>query len=152
MAPLIVLAASLIILRLVGLAVPAFADWPTDARYALALMLLLTASAHFVPSTRAELIRMVPLSLPRRADLVTLTGVLELAAAGGLVLASVAPLAGAGLVLLLVAMFPANVKAAIEHLPLRGTSAMPLLVRAPMQLLFIAVTLWSTEPARLLVG
>jgi uncharacterized membrane protein len=152
MAPLMVLAASLIILRLVGLAVPALADWPNDTRYAMALMLLLTASAHFVPSTRAELIRMVPSALPRRADLVTLTGVLEVAAAGGLVLASAAPLAGAGLVLLLVAMFPANVKAAIEHLPLRGKSATPLVLRVPMQILFIAVTLWSSEPARLLVG
>ncbi len=130
MAPLIVLVASLLTLRLLGLAVPAFADWPTDARYALALMLVLTASAHFVAATRQELIRMVPSRLPLRAQLVTLTGVLELIAAVGLLLPIVAPFAGIGLVLLLMAMFPANVKAAVENLPLRGKSATPLIFRA----------------------
>jgi uncharacterized membrane protein len=152
MAPLIVLVASLLILRFLGLAVPAFADWLTDARYALALMLLLTASAHFVPTTRQDLTRMVPSGLPLRAQLVTLTGVLELAAAAGLALPAVASLAGAGLVLLLIAMFPANIKAAVEHLPLRGKPAMPLLVRLPLQILFIAVTWWASEPTRLLLG
>ncbi len=152
MAPLIVLVASLLTLRLLGLALPAFADWPTDARYALALMLVLTASAHFAASSRQELIQMVPSRLPRRAQLVTLTGVLELVAAGGLVLPMVAPFAGAGLVLLLIAMFPANVKAALENLPLRGKSATPLRFRLPLQVLFIAVTWWASQPTRLLAG
>ena len=47
----------------------------------------------------------------------TLTGVLELLAAGGLLLPVVAPLPGAGLVVLLVVMFPANIRAALENLP-----------------------------------
>ncbi len=152
MAPLIVLVASLLTLRLLGLAVPAFADWPTDARYALALMLVLTASAHFVASTRQELIRMVPSRLPLRAQLVTLTGVLELIAAVGLLLPIVAPFAGIGLVLLLMAMFPANVKAAVENLPLRGKSATPLIFRLPLQILFIAVTWYASQPMRVLAG
>ncbi len=152
MAPLIVLVASLLTLRLLGLAVPAFADWPTDARYALALMLVLTASAHFVAATRQELIRMVPSRLPLRAQLVTLTGVLELIAAVGLLLPIVAPFAGIGLVLLLMAMFPANVKAAVENLPLRGKSATPLIFRLPLQILFIAVTWYASQPMRVLAG
>ncbi len=152
MAPLIVLVASLLTLRLLGLAVPAFADWPTDARYALALMLVLTASAHFVASTRQQLIRMVPSRLPLRAQLVTLTGVLELIAAVGLLLPIVAPFAGIGLVLLLMAMFPANVKAAVENLPLRGKSATPLIFRLPLQILFIAVTWYASQPMRVLAG
>jgi hypothetical protein len=70
MAPLSVLVGSLLVLRVLGLLLPAFADWPIDARYALALMLLLTASAHFMASTRQDLIRMVPSGLPLRAHLV----------------------------------------------------------------------------------
>jgi uncharacterized membrane protein len=111
MAPLIVLVGSLLIFRFLGILVPALADWATDARYALAAMLLLTASAHFVPPSRQDLIRIVPSRLPLRAQLVTLTGVLEVAAAVGLALPAIAPLAGAGLLLRLIAMFPANIKA-----------------------------------------
>ena len=147
-----VLTSSLFALRLLGIAIPTFAEWQTDARYALALMLSLTASAHFVPSPRQDLIRMVPSRLPARSQLVTLTGVLELVAAGGLFLPAVAPLAGAGLVLLLVVMFPANVQAAVKKLPLRGRRATPLVWRLPLQVLFIAVTLWASQATRLLPG
>jgi hypothetical protein len=51
-APLVVLVASLFGLRLVGVVVPLFGDWQADGRYALALMLLLTASAYFVDAPR----------------------------------------------------------------------------------------------------
>ena len=129
---------------------PALADWQTDCRYALALMLVRTASAHIAPSARQDLIRMMPTGLPLCAQLVTLTGVLELLGAGGLLVPIVAPLAGIGLVLLLVALFPANIKAAAENLPLRGQRATPLAWRLPLQILFIAVTWWASEPTRLL--
>lgn len=152
MAPLIALFASLLILPFLGFVVPALADWATDARYALAAMLLLTASAHFAPSSRQDLIRIVPSRLPLRGQLVTLTGVLEVAAAAGLALPAIAPRAGTGLVLLLIAMFPANIKAAVDHLPLRGKPAMPVLLRLPLQILFIAMTWWASHPTRLLLG
>jgi uncharacterized membrane protein len=145
-APLIVLTGSLFSLRLIGMAIPGLADWQTDARYALALMLVLTSSAHFVPSLRQDLVRMVPSRLPARGHLVTLTGGLELMAAAGLLLPVSAPIAGAGLVLLLIGMFPANVKAAYEHLPLRGKPASSLVWRAPLQVLFVAVAWWSSHP------
>jgi uncharacterized membrane protein len=80
---------------------------------------------------------------------VTLTGVLALLAAGGLLLPVVAPLAGAGLVVLLVVMFPANIRAALENLPLRGKRATPLAFRLPSQVLFIALTWWASQPTRL---
>jgi len=152
MAPLIVLVGSLLILGFLGLLVPALADWATDARYALAAMLLLTASAHFVPPSRQDLIRIIPSRLPPRAQLVTLTGVLEVAAAAGLALPAIAPLAGAGLALLLIAMFPASIKGAVERLPLRGKPTTPLLFRLPLQILFIAPTWWASEPTRPLLG
>jgi uncharacterized membrane protein len=72
--------------------------------------------------------------------MVTLTGVLEFAAAAGPALPAIAPLAGAGLVLLQIAVFPANVKPAVENVPLRGKPATPMLLRLPLQALFIAAT------------
>jgi uncharacterized membrane protein len=52
---------------------------------------------------------MVPPFLPAPELLVTVTGVLELAGAAGLVWSRTAPWAAGGLSALLVAMFPANV-------------------------------------------
>jgi uncharacterized membrane protein len=65
---------------------------------------------------------------------VTITGVLELAGALGLLLPVTARLAAGCLAALMVAMFPANYSAARRHLE-RVT---PLAARTPMQLIFIA--------------
>jgi len=53
------------------------------------------------------------------------------------------------LVLLLAAVFPANVNAALNEIPLRGEPPTPLRLRAPMQLLFIGMVWWTSikEPA-----
>jgi uncharacterized membrane protein len=79
---------------------------------------------------------------------------MELVAAARLLLAVVAPLAGAGLVLQLVVMFLANVKAALENLPLRNKllaePATPVAFRLPMQILFISVTWWASQRMLLL--
>jgi uncharacterized membrane protein len=74
--------------------------------------------------------------------LVYLTGVLEVLGAVGLLVPATRSFAGLGLVLLLVAMFPANVNAARKGMPLRGKLPTPLWLRLPMQLLFIGMTLW----------
>ncbi len=111
MIPLGVLVLGSLGLRAVGLAgVDALDGWQPALRGGLTLMLVLTASAHFA-GRRAELIAMVPRKLPAPGALVTVTGILELAVAAGLVLDVTAPFAAVGLVLLLVAMFPANVLA-----------------------------------------
>jgi uncharacterized membrane protein len=73
----------------------------------LAAMFVLTGVAHFV-GKRAELVAMVPPFLPAPELLVTVTGVLELTGAVGLVWSRTAPWAAGGLSALLVAMFPAE--------------------------------------------
>jgi uncharacterized membrane protein len=141
--PFLVLLVSLLVLRGLGAAgVGLFASWPHDAVYALALMLLLTASAHFT-KTKEDLMRMVPAALPFRAQIVTITGCLELLGAVGLVIPATRGLAGVCLALLFIAMFPANVRGALRKLPLRGQLATPLWLRTPMQLMFIVVALWA---------
>jgi hypothetical protein len=42
-------------------------------------------------------------------------------------------------------MFIANVNAAQKHVTLRGKQATSLWLRAPMQILFIALLWWSTR-------
>jgi uncharacterized membrane protein len=103
-------------------------------------MFVFTGVAHFT-RTRADLVRMVPASLPRPDLLVTITGVLEIAGAVGLLIPSLAPLATWGLILMLVAMFPANLRAARERLPVAGRAAMPWPGRLALQLFWIGA-LW----------
>lgn len=135
MEPLIVLIAVTVVLLAAGAAgVRRLRPWPVAMRGGLAAMFVLTGVSHFV-GMRAELISMVPPGLPAPELLVTVTGVLELAGAAGLLLGRTAPWAAGGLSALLVAMFPANVYAALE-----GFGA-PLGPRSAMQLLFLAATL-----------
>ena len=110
-------------------------------RWALAAMFVFTASAHFVPSLRADLVRMVPPQLPRAEALVTLTGVLEIVGAVGLTLPRFAPLAAGGLFLLLLAMFPANISAALRGLTLHGRPVTALVPRTLLQLVFLVAVL-----------
>ena len=56
--------------------------------------------------------------------------------------------AGIALVLFLIAVFPANVRAARTGVTLRGKPATPLWLRLPLQLLFIGLTIWSTQAPR----
>jgi uncharacterized membrane protein len=83
--------------------------------------------------------------LPNPAFLVHLTGVLEVLGAVGILASSTRELAGLCLVLLMVAMFPANVNAAMKGVPMGGRPPTPLWLRAPMQLLFVALTLWASQ-------
>jgi uncharacterized membrane protein len=132
MVPFILLVASFSVLRL-------FVTSLVALRWALAAMFLLTASAHW-GKRRPDLVRMVPPGFRRPGLLVTLTGLLELAGVVGLLVPALAPLAGAGLTLLLVAMFPANVHAARAKLTLGGLPVPALVPRTLIQLAFVAAT------------
>ncbi len=92
-----------------------------------------------------DLIRMVPSWVPRPRAVVFLSGICELLGAFGLLLPSVQRVSGIALILFFVAVFPANVRAARAGVTLRGKPATPLWMRTPMQILFIALTWWSTQ-------
>ncbi|MEU4336606.1 DoxX family membrane protein [Micromonospora lupini] len=139
MAPLIALIVGAALARLAGLAgVAALDGWHPALRVGLALLFVVTGLAHFAGRRRADLIAMVPPSLPRPDALVTLTGVLELVGAVGLLIPATARLAAAGLGLLLLAMFPANVSAARRRLTLGGRPVTPLPQRTVLQIVFLA--------------
>ncbi len=83
---LFVLLISLLLYRAIGaLGVAALATWAGATRYALATMLIFTASAHFT-KMKHDLVRMMPDWIPRPMALIYFTGVCEIAGAIGLVL------------------------------------------------------------------
>ena len=141
MLPLIVLVTTLFLLLLARrFGVERLASTVTCLRIAVAIMFVFTASAHF-NSMRADLVRMVPEMFPRPELLVTLTGIAEIAGAIGLLVPRSAPYAAGGLALLLVAMFPANIRAAVEGLTIGGRGVMGVVPRAIVQLIFLAAVL-----------
>lgn len=142
---LIVLLGSWGVLRGIGAAgVHALDSWQDSARYALVVMFIFSATAHF-NKMKYDLARMISAYFPRPLLIVYVTGVLELLGAAGLMLPQFRRLAGICLIALLVRMFVANVNAAQKDVTLRGKPPTPLWLRAPMQVLFIALLWWSTR-------
>ncbi|GAA1590903.1 MULTISPECIES: DoxX family protein [Kribbella] len=153
MIPLVLILGAVGFRALGALGVRRFATWPAAAAHAMAVMLVLTASAHFVPASvtvmpnHADMVRMVPPFLPYAGALVYLTGVLELLGAAGLVVTATRKPAGYALAALFVALLPANIHAAVAHVPFAGGAATPLWQRIPEQLLYLAVALWVARSA-----
>ena len=113
MAPLLTLLLGSLAARVVGwLGVDYVDSWPRAIAVGLAAMFVLTGVAHFVGPLRNDMIAIVPPRLPASALLVTVTGVLELLGAVGLLIPATRVAAAGCLVLLMLAMFPANVYAA----------------------------------------
>jgi uncharacterized membrane protein len=152
---LAVLVIALLIFRGLGaLGVRRFASWPVSAAHALALMLVMTSSAHFVPAdvtvmpNHADLVRIVPPFVPFPGAMVYITGVLEFAGALGLILARTRRAAGLCLAALFVLLLPANIYAAVAGVPFAGESASPLWQRIPEQVCYLAVALWAALSTR----
>jgi uncharacterized membrane protein len=142
MVPFIIMLIVLLVCRGLGaLGLSIFATWQLATATALAVMFLFTASSHFTPM-KEDLIKMVPRGWPYPRQIVFVTGLLELLGAIGLLLPVTRIAAGLCLAALLIAMFPANVNAALKHIPLRGKLPTPLWIRLPMQLIWIALLLW----------
>jgi uncharacterized membrane protein len=113
------------------------ANWPAAIAVGLAVMFVMTGVAHFAPSMRRDMIAIVPPALPSPALLVTVTGVLELLGAAGLLYPPTRVAAAICLFLLMVVMFPANVYAArMPNPPQSMTSRLDL--RAAEEMVYLA--------------
>lgn len=136
MAPLLFLLLTTALVRVIGhVSHPGLKPWPVAIRWGLAVMFTVTGISHFA-GMREALIAMVPPWLPSAAALVTVTGILELLGAAGLLVRPTRIWAAIGLGLMLIVMFPANVHLALtaEHPPWDDT----LVPRTIMQLIFHA--------------
>lgn len=138
MAPLVVQIVATLVARW-------FAPWKDAARIGLAIMFFFTAGSHFSPM-KYDLAAMIPPPLTGALWMVYLTGVLDAAGALGLLIPSLRRPAAWGLAALLVALFPANVYAALAGVTPGGAAATPLWFRAPLQAFWLGV-LWYTTLA-----
>ena len=146
MFPLIVLLIATLLLRVIGAAgVGLLESWIWCLRGGVALMFLFAASAHW-GKRRSDLIAMVPRAFPRPDQIVSATGVFEILGAVGLVIPAIAPVAALCLALLLIALFPANIRAARERLTIGGRPATALPLRALLQLVFLVAVLAAGFP------
>jgi uncharacterized membrane protein len=109
----------------------------TVLRWVLALFMVAAGVNHFV-STDAY-VAMVPAALPAHLLLVQISGVAEIAGGLGLLIPATRRLAAWGLIALFVAVFPANINMAVNHLPLGGQvlPAWALWARLPLQLVLV---------------
>jgi uncharacterized membrane protein len=111
-------------------------------RIALAAVMAFAASGHFVQTEPMS--QMLPPWVPMRVPIIRATGVLELAIAAALLVPRLARPTGIFLIVYLILIFPSNVYAAIERVPMGGHAMGPkyLWARAPLQLILIAWTWW----------
>ena len=113
-------------------------------RLGLGVLMVAAGIAHLVAPR--PYIQHLPESVPFRAELVRLTGAVELGLAAGLV----GPRrfrrpTGMALAAFLLLVFPANVYAAVSQVPVDGMPAGWIRwARLPLQLPLVAAALWST--------
>ncbi len=89
----------------------------------------------------------MPPLLPWHRELVLISGVFEILGGAGLLTPQFRHAAGYGLVLLLIAVFPANVYMAVAHVPATGWMGKPVLqwLRLPLQFVLIWWALWCSK-------
>jgi uncharacterized membrane protein len=120
------------------------ARWKTPLRWLLALVMVTAGAFHFL--TPEALVRIVPASFPHPALLVQISGIAEIAGGVGLLVPwpSLRRAAAWGLVLLYVAVFPANINQAVNHIQPAGTDVPSIVfwLRLPLQGLLIALAYW----------
>ena len=144
MIPVFILVGVSVLLRGIGwLGVQALQSWQVAGRLSLVILFLFTGVTHF-SSMKYDYAAMIPAPLPKDLWLVYLTGLLEIAGAIGLLIPRTRWIAAVCLILLLLAMFPANINATLHEIPFRGRAATPLWIRTPLQLFFIGMVWWSS--------
>ncbi|OMC16992.1 MULTISPECIES: DoxX family protein [unclassified Mycobacterium] len=141
MAPLITLLVGTVAARCIGwLGVGYVNSWAAAVAVGLAAMFLMTGLAHFAPQLRRDLIAIVPPRLPAPGYLVTITGLLELLGAVGLLLPVTRMAAALCLLALMLVMFPANVYAArMPDPPKSMTTQLPL--RIAIEVVFLGAAI-----------
>jgi len=111
-------------------------------RVLLALAMVGVGVTHF--TAPEPFIKIVPSWLPAASTLVAVSGVFEILGGLGLLLPQTRKWASYGLVALYLAVFPANINMAVNHISI-GAAPMPtwaLWARLPFQVLFIVWAIW----------
>jgi uncharacterized membrane protein len=114
------------------------------AAIGLGILFIFTGIGHFIQTE--PMAQMLPPWVPERTLLVYLTGGLEFAIAVGFLAPRSRRFTGWVAAVVLVLFFPANIYAAINHIPMGGHAWGPvyLLIRAPVQLIILCWVYWFT--------
>ncbi len=114
-------------------------------RTGFAVFFVLAGLNHFI-TPEWYIANQMPPWVPYPFAMLALTGVAEIAGGIGLMIPSVRRWAVRGLLLLLVAIFPANVHMFMEALAQSGwtSSSVGLLLRLPLQAVFCYAVWWSS--------
>lgn len=146
MKPLIVLLAVFVISLIATKVFSSTYNFALSGRIAMSVMLLFTASAHFVFTQGMAM--MIPDFIPYKIPIVYFTGIIEIAAAIGLFMPNIRMLTAWMLIAFFLCMLPANIYAAIKQVDYQNGTfdghGLPYLwFRVPLQILFIAWTYLS---------
>ncbi|HEX2485798.1 MAG TPA: hypothetical protein VHQ66_10880 [Myxococcota bacterium] len=117
-------------------------------RIALFLLALFFVAAGVTHFTNPEFfVAIVPPALPAPLTLVYVSGVFEILGGLAVLWPATRAAAGVGLVLLLLAVYPANLYMAFapERFVAQGTPLWALYARLPVQFVFIAWAWWATR-------
>ena len=112
----------------------------------LAVCMIVVGVLHFVFTE--PFIKIVPNLLPYPATLVYLSGFLEILGGIGLLIPALSQIAAWGLVLLFIAVYPANINMAVNHIQIENIPDSNWLqaIRLPFQFVLIAWAWWLTRP------
>jgi uncharacterized membrane protein len=116
-------------------------------RVILAVSIIVVGVTHFaVPEPYAKI---VPPQLPYPLQLVYVSGFFEILGGIGLLVSPVSQAAAWGLIALFIAVFPANINMAVNHIKLDHIPDSPWFhaVRLPFQAVLIAWAWWYTQPS-----
>ncbi len=94
-------------------------------------------------------LKIMPPYLPFHLELVLISGAIEIGLGLGLLFNGFRKYAGWGLILLLIAVYPANIYLAFNEAPQQAIGITPFLaswVRLPIQFLLIGLAYWFTKP------
>ncbi|MGB3293466.1 MAG: hypothetical protein WBB01_10805 [Phormidesmis sp.] len=117
-------------------------------RNLLAVLMIAAGILHFV--IPQPFIKIVPGLLPYPAALVYISGVFEIILGAGLFFPSVRWLSAWGLVALFIAVYPANLNMAFNHIKITGIpdSWWVHSIRLPFQFVLIAWAYWYTRESK----
>lgn len=118
-------------------------------RVILAVSIIIVGITHFaVPE---PYVKIMPPQLPYPLGLVYLSGFYEILGGIGLLVPPVSQAAAWGLILLFIAVFPANINMAVNHIKIEtipySDSSWVQAIRLPFQAIFIAWAWWYTRPS-----
>jgi len=120
-------------------------NFKDNARAATGIAFIFTGVSHFV--IPEKFMEMMPPFLPSPVFLIYLSGIFEILGGIGLMISKTGYLAAIGLILLLLAVFPANIYVALSNAQLGGfmNYAVYQWLRLPMQFVLIGWVWWCAE-------